>query len=119
MRQRRVILLGATGSIGQSAIKVAEAFPEQMTVVGMAAWRSGGALAEAANRLRPEQLCLVDSDRLPELRAGLGYEPEILTGSDGLETLIRTSSADMVLVAIIGTAGLLPALAAIETGKDL
>jgi 1-deoxy-D-xylulose-5-phosphate reductoisomerase len=119
MRQRRVILLGATGSIGQSAIKVAEAFPEQMTVVGMAAWRSADRLAAAANRLRPEQLCLVDSDRLPELRAGLCYEPAIFSGPDGLEALVRTSSADMVLVAIIGTAGLLPALAAIETGKDL
>ena len=101
------------------AIKVAEAFPEQMTVVGMAAWRSGDGLAAAANRLRPEQLCLVDLDRVPELRRGLCYEPEIFSGPDGLETLVRTSSADMVLVAIIGTAGLLPALAAIETGKDL
>ncbi|MBV8587814.1 MAG: 1-deoxy-D-xylulose-5-phosphate reductoisomerase [Verrucomicrobia bacterium] len=119
MRRRRVILLGATGSIGQSAIKVAEAFPDQMTVVGMAAWRSADGLASAANRLRPEQLCLVDSNRVPELRRGLCYEPEILSGAEGLETLVRTSSADMVLVAIIGTAGLHPALAAIETGKDL
>jgi len=119
MRRRRVILLGATGSIGQSAIKVAEAFPDQMTVVGMAAGRSADELAAAANRLRPEQLCLVESDRVPELRRSLRYEPEIFSGQDGLTTLVRTSSADMVLVAIIGTGGLLPALAAIETGKDL
>ena len=119
MRRRRVILLGATGSIGQSAIRVAEAFPDQMTVVGMAAGRSADELAAAANRLRPEQLCLVESDRVPELRRSLRYEPEIFSGQDGLETLVRTSSADMVLVAIIGTGGLLPALAAIETGKDL
>ena len=60
MRKRRVILLGATGSIGSSAIKVAESIPDRMQIVGMAANRNARLLAEAANRARPEAICLVD-----------------------------------------------------------
>jgi 1-deoxy-D-xylulose-5-phosphate reductoisomerase len=119
MRKRRVILLGATGSIGASAIKVAESIPDRMQIVGMAANRNARPLAEAANRVHPELICLVDDTQMDELRAGLDYSPQILTGLSGLETLARSGGADLVLVAIVGTAGLKPALAAIETGKDL
>jgi 1-deoxy-D-xylulose-5-phosphate reductoisomerase len=119
MRKRRVILLGATGSIGSSAIKVAETIPDRMQIVGMAANRNARLLAQAANRSRPEAVCLVNEAHLEELRTYLEYSPEILTGETGLETLARSGGADLVLVAIIGTAGLRPALAAIETGKDL
>ena len=119
MRKRRVILLGATGSIGSSAIKVAETIPDRMQIVGMAANRNARLLAQAANRTRPEAICLVDEAHLDELRSFLDYSPEILTGEAGLETLARSGGADLVLVAIVGTTGLRPALAAIETGKDL
>jgi len=119
MRKRRVILLGATGSIGSSAIKVAETIPDRMQIVGMAANRNARLLAQAANRARPEAICLVDAAHLDELRSCLDYSPEILTGEVGLETLARMGGADLVLVAIVGTSGLRPALAAIETGKDL
>jgi 1-deoxy-D-xylulose-5-phosphate reductoisomerase len=96
MRKRRVILLGSTGSIGASAIKVAGTMPGRMEIVGMAAHRSAQKLAENANHIQPEAICLVDGSSLEELR-----------------------SAYMVLVAIVGTAGLRPALAAIDSGKDL
>ncbi len=119
MRKRRIILLGSTGSIGASAIKVATTMPDRMEIVGMAAHRSAKKLAEAANRLRPEALCLVDPSSLDELRATLTYHPEIFTGEEGLVELSTLSGADMVLVAIVGTAGLRPALAAIDSGKDL
>jgi 1-deoxy-D-xylulose-5-phosphate reductoisomerase len=119
MRKRRVILLGATGSIGSSAIKVAEAIPDRMQIVGMAANRNARLLAQAANRTRPEAICLADAAHLEELRSCLEYSPEILTGETGVETLARMGGADLVLVAIVGTTGLKPALAAIETGKDL
>jgi 1-deoxy-D-xylulose-5-phosphate reductoisomerase len=90
-----------------------------MQIVGMAANRNARLLAQAANRTRPEAICLVDEAHLDELRSCLDYSPEILTGETGLETLARSGGADLVLVAIVGTTGLRPALAAIETGKDL
>jgi 1-deoxy-D-xylulose-5-phosphate reductoisomerase len=119
MRKRRIILLGSTGSIGASAIKVATTMPDRMEIVGMAAHRSAQKLAEAANRCKPEALCLVDPASLKELRAALTYQPQIFTGEEGLIELSTLTRADMVLVAIVGTAGLRPALAAIDSGKDL
>lgn len=121
MKQRRVIVLGATGSIGQSAARVAADLPERMRLVGLSAHRSAAALAEQANRFRPEALCLVDERGLDELRAGLapGYTPAIFAGEAGLVELATAADADLVLVAIVGTGGLRPALAAIGAGRDL
>jgi 1-deoxy-D-xylulose-5-phosphate reductoisomerase len=119
MRRRRVILLGSTGSIGASAIKVAETMPDRMEIVGMAAKRSSASLAEAANRLKPAAVCIVDPGSLDELRRALSYEPIVFVGEEGLIELSTLAGADLVLVAIVGTAGLRPALAAIDCGKDL
>src|SRR5262249_48655745 len=111
MRKRKVILLGSTGSIGTSAIKVAETIPERMEVAGMAAFQSAAKLAEAANRLRPQAICLVNSGGLRELRDRLVYNPLVFTGEEGLVDLATLPGADLVLVAITGTAGLRPTLA--------
>ena len=121
MNQRRLIVLGATGSIGQSAAKVAADLPERVALAGLAAHRNAAGLAEQANRFRPEALCLVDASKADELRAALapGYQPRLLFGEDGLVELATTGRADMVLVAIVGTGGLRPALAAIKAGRDL
>ncbi|MBV8141446.1 MAG: 1-deoxy-D-xylulose-5-phosphate reductoisomerase, partial [Verrucomicrobia bacterium] len=119
MRKRRIILLGSTGSIGASAMKVAAAIPGRMEIVGMAAHRSAQKLAQAANLFRPEAICLVETTCLAELRSALNYKPKLLTGEEGLVELSTLSSADMVLVAIVGTAGLRPSLAAIGCGKDV
>jgi 1-deoxy-D-xylulose-5-phosphate reductoisomerase len=119
MRKRRVILLGSTGSIGTSAIKVAETMPDRMEIVGMAARRSATRLAEAANRLKPAAVCIVDPGALDELRRELNYQPLVFVGEEGLIELSTLAGADLVLVAIVGTAGLRPALAAIDCGKDL
>jgi 1-deoxy-D-xylulose-5-phosphate reductoisomerase len=119
MRKRKVILLGATGSIGTSTVKVAETIPDRMEIAGMAAYRNAGKLAETANRLRPEALCLVDPSGAGKLRSALAYNPLIFTGEEGLIDIATLPGADLVLVAISGTAGLRPALAAIDSGKDL
>lgn len=122
MRKRRLIVLGATGSIGQSAAKVVADLPDRLEIVGLAAHRSAAALAAQANRFRPEALCLVDETRAGELRAALapGYRPRLLFGEDGqVELAASATEADLVLVAIVGTGGLRPALAAIEAGRDL
>ena len=100
-------------------MKVAGTMPGRMEIVGMAAHRSVQKLALAANTFRPEALCLVDPTSLNELTSALTYRPKILTGEEGLIELATLASADMVLVAIVGTAGLRPALAAIDYSKDL
>lgn len=119
MRRKRVVVLGATGSIGESALKVAHDIPERMEIVGLAANRNAQKLATQANKVRPAAVCLVDETRVGELRAALEYEPRIFSGESGLVEIACLAEAEMVLVAVVGTGGLQPALAAIEAGKDL
>ena len=119
MKRKRVVVLGATGSIGESALKVAHDIPERMEIVGLAANRNARKLAEQANQVRPKAVCLVDESKLDELRGELAYEPQIFSGAKGLVEIACLPEAEMVLVAVVGTGGLQPALAAIEAGKDL
>jgi 1-deoxy-D-xylulose-5-phosphate reductoisomerase len=119
MNRRRVVILGATGSIGESALKVARDIPERMEIVGLAAKSNAQKLADAANEVRPESVCLVDETQIDVLRRALDYEPRILSDESGLVEIACLTNADMVLVAIVGTGGLRPALAAIKAGKDL
>ena len=119
MKRKRVVILGATGSIGESALKVARDIPERMEIVGLAANSNAEKLAAAANNLRPESLCLVDETKVEILRKALEYKPRIFLGEVGLREIACLANADMVLVAIVGTGGLRPTLAAIEAGKDL
>ena len=119
MKRKRVVVLGATGSIGESALKVARDIPERMEIIGLAANTNARKLAAQANLVRPEAVCLVDETRIEELRAALNYKPVILAGEAGLVEIACLTNADMVLVGVVGTGGLRPALAAIEAGKDL
>src|SRR5205809_1668231 len=119
MNRKRVVILGATGSIGESALKVARDIPEQMEIVGLAAKSNARKLAAAANEVRPELVCLVEETQIDVLREALDYEPRIFSGEAGLLEIACLTNADIVLVAIVGTGGLRPALAAIKAGKDL
>jgi 1-deoxy-D-xylulose-5-phosphate reductoisomerase len=119
VKRKRVVILGATGSIGESALKVARDIPERMEIVGLAANSNAEKLAAAANKIRPESLCLVDETKVETLRKALEYKPRIFSGEIGLREIACLTNSDMALVAIVGTGGLRPALAAIEAGKDL
>ena len=117
--RKRVVILGATGSIGESALKVARDIPERMEIVGLAANSNAEKLAAAANETRAQSVCLVDETKIDALQRALTYKPRIFAGQKGLREIARLTNAEMVLVAIVGTGGLRPALAAIEAGKDL
>jgi 1-deoxy-D-xylulose-5-phosphate reductoisomerase len=119
VNRKRVVILGATGSIGESALTVARDIPERMEIVGIAAKSNAQKLAAAANEVRPESVCLVDETQLDVLRKALDYEPRMFSGEAGLVEIACLTNVDMVLVAIVGTGGLRPALAAIKAGKDL
>src|SRR5438132_7265955 len=109
MKRRRVVVLGATGSIGQSAAKVARDIPERMEIVGMSANRNVGKLAELAAEFPFAKLCVTDADAdLSEIR---NPQSAILRGEEALIELATLPEADLVLVAIVGTGGLRPALA--------
>jgi 1-deoxy-D-xylulose-5-phosphate reductoisomerase len=115
----RVVVLGATGSIGESALKVARDIPDRMEIVGLAANSNAKKLAATANETRAQSVCLVDETKIDILKRELDYEPRIFAGQEGLLEIACLTNAEMVLVAIVGTGGLRPTLAAIEAGKDL
>jgi 1-deoxy-D-xylulose-5-phosphate reductoisomerase len=119
MKCKRVVVLGATGSIGDSALKVAHDIPDRMEIVGVAANSNAEKLAAAANTTRAKAVCLVDESKMSILQKHLEYKAKIFSGEEGLREIARLDDADMVLIAIVGTAGLHPALDAIEAGKDL
>ena len=118
MQKRRVVILGSTGSIGTSALKVARDIPDRMEIVGLAAGTSVEALARQAREFNVRNVCIYDPSGAAGLAASLpGAQVE--TGEKGLCRLAQLPEADMVLISIVGTAGRKPALAAIEAGKDL
>ncbi len=119
MKRKRVVILGSTGSIGTSALKVARDIPERMEVVALAAHSSVGKLAEQAREFGVRHVCIFDESKVAELRALLPADVKICAGLEGLCELAALEEADMVLVSIIGTAGLQPTLCAIDAGKDL
>jgi 1-deoxy-D-xylulose-5-phosphate reductoisomerase len=118
-KRKQVVILGATGSIGESALKVARDIPDRMQIVGLAANSNAVKLAAAANETRAQSVCLVDETKLDILTQKLEYKPRIFAGQEGLREIACLTNADMVLVAIVGTGGLRPALAAVEAGKDV
>ena len=116
---RKVLILGATGSIGTSALKVAKDIPDRMQIVGLAAQRSVTALHAQVLETGVKQVCVTDEKAAAEARALMPADVEVFSGEKGLVDIVLASDADMVIVAIVGTAGLAPALAAIEAGKHL
>ncbi|TDU81223.1 1-deoxy-D-xylulose 5-phosphate reductoisomerase [Prosthecobacter fusiformis] len=117
--RRKVLLLGSTGSIGTSALKVAQDIPDRMEIVGLAAARSVEALVAQVHETGVKHVALTDDAAAAKARTLLPDDVTLHVGSQGLVDLVRASDADMVLVAIVGVAGLAPALAAIEEGKHL
>jgi 1-deoxy-D-xylulose-5-phosphate reductoisomerase len=119
MRPKKILLLGSTGSIGTSALKVAAELPGELEIVGLAACSSAHELAAQARATGAKSVAIYDASREADLRAALPVGVQVFVGEQGLVELVEQSGADMVLVAIVGTAGLRPALAAIEAGMDL
>jgi 1-deoxy-D-xylulose-5-phosphate reductoisomerase len=117
--RRKVLLLGSTGSIGTSALKVAQDIPDRMEIVGLAAHSSVEALVAQVHATGVKQVSLTDEAAAAKAHTLLPSDVTIHVGSQGLVDLVRASDADMVLVAIVGVAGLAPAMAAIEEGKHL
>ena len=116
---RNVVLLGSTGSIGTSTVKVAEDLPDDIRLVGMAAGGNEKLLLQQAKQFRPELVSIRSAEKAESLRKQLDGSVDVASGEEGLIELATLPSADIVLIAIVGTAGLQPALAAIRAGKDI
>lgn len=116
---KKVVLLGSTGSIGTSTVKVAEDLPDQLQLIALAAGGNADLLLEQTKKHKPGIISINDPAKAKDLQAKLGNSVKVLCGNEGLIQLATLPEADIVLIAIVGTAGLQPALAAIRAGKDI
>jgi len=116
--KKQIVVLGATGSIGESAMRVVRALPDHLEIVGLSGRHNTEALLQLAREFPSAALCTGDEASAATLQQHL--PDRIIThGAAGLELLATLPEADLVLIAIVGTAGLRPALRALEAGKDL
>jgi 1-deoxy-D-xylulose-5-phosphate reductoisomerase len=120
-RKKRLVLLGATGSIGESTLRVLRAHPDKLELVGVAAHANAGKLFQICREFGVRHVALGDeaAARAAQGSAALPAGTQLLAGAAGLTELATLPEADIVLVAVVGTAGLAPALAALAAGKDL
>lgn len=116
---KNVVLLGSTGSIGTSTVKVAEDLPDQIRLIGLGAGNQVDLLAKQTLRHCPMAVSVADPKKADALHQTIGGGIQVYSGSEGLIKLATLPEADIVLIAIVGTAGLQPALAAIRAGKDI
>ena len=116
---KRVILLGSSGSIGESTCKVARALPDTMKLVGLGVAKSGKRVLEQAREFGVKAVAVSDLGAAEKVKKDLPQGTKFYPGVEGLTRMVEETEADMVLVAVVGTAGLAPALAALRTGKDL
>jgi 1-deoxy-D-xylulose 5-phosphate reductoisomerase len=119
---KAITLLGSTGSIGTQTLDIVAQYPEQFRIVGLTAGRNVTLLAQQIRQFRPEIVAIGDEDKLQELQeaiADIDYQPMILVGETGVVEVARYGDAEAVVTGIVGCAGLLPTIAAIQAGKDI
>ncbi|HAX78674.1 MAG TPA: 1-deoxy-D-xylulose-5-phosphate reductoisomerase [Cyanobacteria bacterium UBA11372] len=119
---KAITLLGSTGSIGTQTLDIVSQYPDRFRIVGLAAGRNVEMLAAQIRQFRPEIVAISDADKLGELKqaiADLDPQPILLAGQAGIIEVARYGDSEAVVTGIVGCAGLLPTIAAIEAGKDI
>lgn len=117
---KRLGILGSTGSIGVSTLEIVAAHPDQYRVVSLSAGNNLKRLKEQIRRFRPQLVSVLcpDAARLLQDELGAGG-PQVYSGVEGLIACASHEQIDMVVTAVVGSAGLIPTMAAIEAGKDI
>ncbi len=117
---KKIAILGSTGSIGISTLKVVQKLKPSFQVVGLTAFRHAKALAKQIRTFRPKMAAIMDESFFPQLKAlTKGTSTRLLAGPEGVVAVAGESGASTVLSAIVGAAGLKPTLTAIQMGKDI
>ncbi|MEH1782140.1 MAG: 1-deoxy-D-xylulose-5-phosphate reductoisomerase [Nostoc sp.] len=119
---KAITLVGSTGSIGTQTLDIVTQYPDQFQIVGLAAGRNVEMLAAQIRQFRPKIAAICSEEQLPALKEAiidLDPQPILLAGDAGVIEVARYGDAQTVVTGIVGCAGLLPTIAAIEAGKDI
>ena len=120
MQQRKLAILGSTGSIGTQAVEVVKAYPDQFQVEVLTANDNADLLIEQAVALKPNVVVIGNEDRYELVFSAL--DPlgiKVYAGNAAITSVVQMDTVDMVLTAMVGYAGLLPTIKAIEAGKAI
>lgn len=116
---KRLVILGSTGSIGRQTIEIVKRNPDKFNVIGLSANRNVNELAKQAQELKPKAVALVDKEAAGRVRSQLSKDIELFKGQDSLPQLATHPDAELVVNALVGSAGLDSTLAALESKKTL
>jgi len=116
---KKIVLLGSTGSIGQSCLRVVEALPGELSIAGLAVNRDADRALEQAARCGARHVAVADAAAAAGCAAAAPPGVTVHRGPAGLAELASLPEADIVLCAVVGTAGLRPVMAAVEAGHDV
>lgn len=119
---KAISILGSTGSIGTQTLDIVQQNPDQFRVIGLSAGNNITLLAEQIKAFQPEIVSIQDSQKLPQLKElikNCPKQPILLSGEEGVVEVARYGDSQTVVTGIVGCAGLLPTLSAIQAGKDI
>ena len=119
---KAISILGSTGSIGTQTLDIVNQYPDQFRIVGLAAGSNVELLAQQVRRFRPEIVAIRQQEKFSELKeaiASCDYQPLLVAGEAGVAEVARYGDAESAVTGIVGCAGLLPTIAAIEAGKNI
>jgi len=117
---KQVAILGSTGSVGRNALRVIDALGSEYEVTALSAHSNIKLLAEQAKKYRPKFVAVTDAGKAKEFgRMSGGLDIEVLAGQEGLAAIAERSEVDIVLLAVVGAAGLPAVLAAAKAGKRI
>lgn len=118
---KNISILGSTGSIGTSALDIIKGNPTRFRIVALSAHRNIAMIKEQIDQFKPKIVSVIDREHARELEKIVdpATGTEILFGADGYRQVASIKEADMVISSMVGSAGLLPTIEAIEAGKDI
>ena len=117
---KKISLLGSTGSIGTNVLDVIERNPEKFQILGMSAGNNVDLFAKQIRKFKPRVVALFDTKKIQTLKERISdLDIEILSGEEGSITVATLPEADVVVSGVMGSAGLLPAIYALKSGKNL
>ena len=118
--KQRIALLGSTGSIGVQTLDIVRENSELFEITTLTAHRNWEALARQAEEFAPDSVVIADDSKYDALRRALADRPvKVYAGADAIRQVVQADTVDTVVNALVGYAGLLPTVAAIEAGKKV
>jgi len=118
-RKKRLVILGSTGSIGLNTCEVVRSLRDDIDIVGLAARSSVEVMLRQIEEFHPRLVAMADTQSAQRLRQEAASTTEVLSGMEGLKRVAGLEEADLVVCSVVGAAGLVPVMEAVQSGKNI